>query len=204
MATVDSLEMLLQEELKDLYDAEKQLTKALPKMIKKATSEELRAALDEHLGQTEQHVERLEQAFEQLGIPARGKKCKGMQHLLAEGDDAIGEAEEDATRDAVMIAAAQKVEHYEISGYGTARTWAALIGNSDVAALLDEILEEEKEADQRLTQIAESVVNPAAAEEGEEAPTRGRRGQPRVSVSRGGRHQAADRASARSRPRSRR
>jgi len=204
MATVDSLEMLLQEELKDLYDAEKQLTKALPKMIKKATSEELRAALDEHLGQTEQHVERLEQAFEQLGIPARGKKCKGMQNLIAEGDDVIGEAEEDATRDAVMIAAAQKVEHYEISGYGTARTWAARLGNGDVAALLEETLEEEKEADQRLTQIAESLVNPAAAQEGEEASARGRRGQPHVSVSRSGRHQAADRTSARNRPRSRR
>ena len=198
MATVDSLEALLQEELKDLYDAEKQLTKALPKMIKKATAEELRSAQDEHLAQTEQLVERLEQAFEQLGIPVRGRKCKGMQNLIAEGEEMIGEAEEDATRDAVMIAAAQKVEHYEISGYGTARTWASRLGNEDVAALLEETLEEEKEADQRLTEIAESLVNPAAAEEEGDA-TAGRRRQARARSSGGRRQHAADRGSNRSR-----
>jgi ferritin-like metal-binding protein YciE len=199
MANVDSLETLLQEELKDLYDAEKQLTKALPKLAKKATAEELRAAIEEHLEQTEQHVERLEQAFEQLGIPARGKKCKGMQNLIAEGEEMIGEAEDDATRDAVMIASAQKVEHYEIAGYGTARTWATRLGNSDVAALLEETLDEEKETDQRLTQIAESIVNPAAAEEGEEEEgmSAGRSRATRGSSSRGSRQVAADRSSAR-------
>src|SRR5512140_2967484 len=108
MANVNSLESLLQEELKDLYDAEKQITKALPKMMKKASADELREGLEEHLRQTEQQIERLEQAFEHLGIPARGKKCKGMQNLIAEGDEMIGEAEEDATRDAIIIAAAQK------------------------------------------------------------------------------------------------
>jgi ferritin-like metal-binding protein YciE len=162
MPTVDSLEELLQEELKDIYDAEQQLTKALPKLIKKAQSPELKEAIEEHLGQTEQHVERLERVFEQLGLPARGKRCEGMKHLIAEGNEMIGEAE-DATRDAVLIASAQKVEHYEIASYGTLRTWANILGHDDVAATLEETLDEEKEADQKLTQIAEAVVNEEAA-----------------------------------------
>jgi len=136
MASMDTLEELLQEELKDIYDAEKQLTKALPKMAKKASNDELREAIEDHLNQTMQHMERLEQAFEQMGMPARGKKCEGMQHLIAEGDEMIGDAEDEDTRDAVMIAAAQKVEHYEIASYGTIRTWANLLGKSDVAALM--------------------------------------------------------------------
>src|ERR1700704_4262673 len=119
MPSLDSLEELLQDELKDIYDAEKQLTKALPKLAKKATSAELQSAFEEHLRQTERHVERIEEAFELLGMPARGKKCEGMQHLLAEGNDMIGEAEDDATRDAVMIASAQKVGHYDVATYGT-------------------------------------------------------------------------------------
>src|SRR5437763_9365891 len=150
MPNMDSLEELLQDELKDIYDAEKQLTKALPKLAKKATAAELKSAFEEHLRQTEQHVERLEEAFEQLGMPARGKKCEGMQHLISEGEEMIGEAEDDATRDALMIAAAQKVEHYEIASYGTVRTWANLLGKAEVAALLEETLEEEKDADQKL------------------------------------------------------
>jgi ferritin-like metal-binding protein YciE len=184
---MDSLEELLQDELKDIYDAEKQLTKALPKLAKKASNEELREAIEEHLSQTEQHVERLEQAFEQMGMPARGKKCEGMQHLIAEGNDMISDAEDDDTRDAVMIAAAQKVEHYEIASYGTIRTWANLLGKSEVAALMEETLEEEKETDQRLTSIAEGFVNLAAAqgedEEEEEAPASGGRGSARGKAS---------------------
>jgi ferritin-like metal-binding protein YciE len=168
MPNMDSLEELLQDELKDIYDAEKQLTKALPKLAKKATAAELKTAFEEHLGQTERHIERLEEAFEHLGMPARGKKCEGMQHLIAEGEDMIGEAEDDATRDAVMIASAQKVEHYEIASYGTLRTWANLLGKPEVAALMEETLEEEKETDQNLTTIAESFVNEAAAEGDEE------------------------------------
>src|SRR5947209_17001582 len=140
MASMDSLNDLLQDELKDIYDAEKQLTKALPKLAKKATAEELKEAFEEHLRQTEEHVERLDQAFEHLGVPAKGKKCKGMQNLIAEGEDMIGDAEEDAVRDAVMIAAAQKVEHYEIAAYGTARTWATMLGQDDVASLLEQTL----------------------------------------------------------------
>ncbi|HZR25999.1 MAG TPA: ferritin-like domain-containing protein [Vicinamibacterales bacterium] len=177
MPTLDSLNELLQDELKDMYDAEKQLTKALPKLAKKASSEELQMAFEEHLRQTEEHIERLEQVFEHLGMPARGKSCKGMKNLIAEGDEMIREAEDDATRDALMIAAAQKVEHYEIAGYGTMRTWANVLGKDDVASLLEETLEEEKQTDEKLTQIAESFVNQAAAEGGEdeeqeEAPRR--------------------------------
>ncbi len=168
MATLDSLEALMQDELKDIYDAEKQLTKALPKLAKKATADELREGFEEHLRQTEQHMERLEQVFEQMGMPARGKTCKGMKNLIAEGDEMIREAEDDATRDALMIAAAQKVEHYEIAAYGTLRTWANLLGKREIAGLLEDTLEEEKETDQKLTEIAESFVNQAAATEGEE------------------------------------
>jgi ferritin-like metal-binding protein YciE len=203
---MDSLDALLEEELKDIYDAEKQLTKALPKMAKKATSPELKDAIEEHLRQTEEQIERIEQVFEQLELPARGKKCLGMQNLIKEGEEMIGEAADDATRDAVMIASAQKVEHYEIAAYGTARTWANLLGHSDVASLLEQTLEEEKEADLKLTAIAESYVNEAAADEGEEvarpaarrAPSKGARG----GMSRSRQH-AADRAR-NARPRSRR
>jgi ferritin-like metal-binding protein YciE len=168
MPTMDSLEELLQNELKDIYDAEKQLTKALPKLAKKASAAELKSAFEEHLRQTERHIERVEEAFEQLGMPARGKKCEGMQHLISEGEEMIGEAEDDATRDAVMIASAQKVEHYEIASYGTLRTWANLLGKPEVAALMEETLEEEKETDQNLTSIAESFVNEAAAKGGKD------------------------------------
>ncbi len=179
MATMKSLGELLQEELKDIYDAEKQLTKALPKLAKKASASELQEAFEDHLRQTEQHIERLEQVLDQLGMPARGKKCEGMKHLIAEGDEMIADAEDDATRDALMISAAQKVEHYEIASYGTLRTWANLLGKGDIAALLEDTLEEEKEADEKLTGIAESVVNQAAAEgedDEEMKPTRGRKG----------------------------
>ena len=176
MASIESLDELLQEELKDIYDAEKQLTKALPKLAKKATSEELRSALEEHLRHTEQHVERVEQAFELMDLPARGKKCVGMQNLIREGEEMISEADDDAVRDAVMIASAQKVEHYEIASYGTVRTWASLLGKSDVASLFEETLEEEKDADRKLTEIAEGFINEAAADKGEEVDQRRGRG----------------------------
>jgi ferritin-like metal-binding protein YciE len=202
MATLESLEELLQDELKDLYDAEKQLTRALPKLAKKASNEDLKQAFQEHLQQTEQHIERLEQVFEQLELPARGKKCEGMRGLIEEGDDMISEAEDDATRDALMIAAAQKVEHYEIASYGTARTWASVLGKSEVASSLEETLDEEKETDQRLTSIAESMVNAEAARgdsreqsEEEEGQGRGRaaRGGSRRTIARSNRQTAADR-----------
>jgi ferritin-like metal-binding protein YciE len=207
MANVESLEELLQEEIKDIYDAEKQLTKALPKLAKKASTPELKQAFEEHLRQTEQHMDRLEQVFEQMEMPARGKKCEGMQHLISEGEDMMSEAEDDATRDALMIAAAQKVEHYEIAAYGTMRTWATLLGRNEIAAILEETLEEEKEADQKLTRIAEGFVNAEAAH-GEEASAGaaarrgGARGGQREVQARGrstSRAAAADRAAARRR-----
>ena len=142
MANMESLEELLQEELKDMYDAEKQLTKALPKLAKKATTPDLQDAFEEHLRQTEQHMERLEQVFDQLGMPVKGKTCKGMKNLIAEGNDMIADADDDATRDAIMIAAAQKVEHYEIAAYGTMRTWANVLGHREIASMLEDTLEE--------------------------------------------------------------
>ena len=159
---IDSLKELLEEELKDIYSAEKQLLKALPKMAKKATSPELRSALQEHLQVTEGQVERLEQVFAALGKPAKAKTCKAMQGLLEEGKEIMEEDAEDAVMDAGIIAAAQKVEHYEIASYGTVRTWARACGEQEVADLLQETLDEEGEADQRLTALAESVVNPEA------------------------------------------
>jgi ferritin-like metal-binding protein YciE len=195
MAGLESLNDLLQDELKDIYDAEKQLTRALPKLIKKATAPELKEALEAHLEETQEHMQRLEQAFEQMGLPARGKKCEGMQHLIGEGSDMIGEAENDATRDAIIIAAAQKCEHYEIASYGTICTWAGIVGKPDVADLLQPTLDEEKQADQKLTAIAESFVNERAAAEDDdeedevEAQPRGRR-----QVAARGRAAAADRA----------
>ncbi len=192
MASMETLNDLLQDELKDIYDAEKQLTKALPKLAKKASAQELKSAFEEHLRQTEEHIQRLEQVFDQLGMPAKGKKCKGMQNLIAEGDDLIGDAETDDARDAVMIAAAQKVEHYEIASYGTVRTWANLLGHDDVASLLEETLDEEKETDQRLTELAESFINVDAAGDAAEQ-TRARRATRRGLTSRGARPAAADR-----------
>ncbi len=202
MAGIDSLESLFQDELKDIYDAEKQITKALPKMIKKAGADELRAAFEEHLQQTEQQIERLEEVFEQLGMPARGKKCIGMQNLIKEGAEMMAEAEDEDTRDALMIAAAQKIEHYEIAAYGTLRVWANQLGHTESAALFEETLDEEKETDQKLTAIAESFVNREAAdtendEEGEEEeaepaapsrrmPARGAAGSRSAAADRGG------------------
>jgi ferritin-like metal-binding protein YciE len=204
MTSMESLNELLEEELKDIYDAEKRLTKALPKLAKKATAPELKAAFEEHLEQTERHVERLEEIFEQLEMPVRGKKCEGMENLLAEGEEMIGQAESGATRDAVMIAAAQKVEHYEIASYGTARTWANQLGKPEVAALLEETLDEEKETDQKLTSIAESSINDAAArgdvDAGEEPGARPRR---QAASARSTRSTAADKRMTRAKKRGR-
>jgi len=164
---MDSLDILLEEELKDIYSAEKQLLKALPKMARKASSDELRAALEEHLTVTEGQVTRLEEVFETLGKTARAKTCKAMQGLIEEATEIMEEDADDAVMDAGIIAAAQKVEHYEIASYGTVRTWAKLCGEEEAAELLQETLDEETEADQNLTELAENFVNPAA-EEGDE------------------------------------
>ena len=158
-----TLDELLYEEIQDLFDAEKQIVRALPKMVKAAASEELRNALAEHLEETKEQVTRLEKVFEALGEPAKGKKCKGMEGLLEEGEEIISELPESSVRDAGLIAAAQKVEHYEMSGYGSARTFAQILGHEEAAELLEETLEEEKAADEKLTEIAVSVINVEAA-----------------------------------------
>lgn len=154
---------LLELELKDLYSAEKQLTKALPKMAKAATNEELKEAFETHLTETEGQVERLEQIFKQLDISySRVEKCKAMEGLIEEGQDLLEEGLEPDVLDAALICAAQKVEHYEIAGYGCARTFAQQLGHGDVAELLQETLDEEGNTDKKLTEIAESVVNEEA------------------------------------------
>ena len=170
MATVDSLKSLLVEQVKDLYDAEKRLTKAIPKLAKASTNDELSTALDEHLGETENQVARLEQVFELLGEPAKGKPCEGMKGLIEEGDEhAKEDYDDDDLRDAMIIGSAQRVEHYEMAGYGTAIAHARLLGFEDVVDLLEATLAEEKAADQKLTEVAETVVNLEAAADDQEA-----------------------------------
>jgi ferritin-like metal-binding protein YciE len=166
MSRAESLAPLLVDQLRDLMDAERQLTKALPKLAKASSAPELRAAFQEHLSVTEEHIQRLNEVFEQLGETARGKKCIGMKGLVEEGQEKIDETEAGPTRDAAIIAAAQSTEHYEMAGYGTCRTWAQLLGHDDVVSLLEQTLNDEKEADQKLTGIAEGLVNLEAAEEG--------------------------------------
>ena len=152
----------LVEEIRDLYNAEKQLVKALPKMAKGATSDELREALESHLDETENQVTRLERVFELLDEKPRGKHCAGMAGIVEEGSEKLQEDMEDTVLDACLIASAQKVEHYEIGAYGTAIAWAEALGLNDVAGVLNETLEEEKAADQKLTALAESGINDAA------------------------------------------
>ena len=154
---IDSLNKLYVEDLKDLYSAEKQILQALPKMIKKASNSQLKSAFQEHLQVTEKHVERLDRIFEGLGTSPRGKKCKGMEGLIEEGKEAMQEDMEPDVLDAALIAAAQKVEHYEMAGYGTVRTYARLLGDNQAAKLLQQTLDEEGDADKTLTKIAESV-----------------------------------------------
>ena len=154
---------LVVEELKDLYSAENQLVKALPKMAKAATSEELREAFETHLQETEVHVQRLEKIGKQLGESMKGKKCKAMEGLVEEGKEVMEEDAEPALLDLALIGAAQKVEHYEIAGYGTARTLAELAGEKDVAEQLQETLDEEGKTDKLLTEIAMELNLEAAA-----------------------------------------
>ena len=160
---MDSLKDLYIEELKDLYNAENQLLKALPRMAKKAASPDLRAALEEHLGQTEGQVNRLEKIFKRLGEKPTGKTCKAMKGLVEEGKEIIDEDGDESVLDAALIGAAQKVEHYEIASYGTARTFASLLGEEDAVAALQKTLDEEAAADKKLTALAESLVNPEAS-----------------------------------------
>jgi ferritin-like metal-binding protein YciE len=207
MASIDSLRTLLIEQLKDIYDAEKRLTKAIPKLIKKSTSDELKTAFQHHLDETDEHVARLEQAFEELGMAAKAKTCAGMKGLIEEGDEHVGEDyDDDGLRDAAIIGAAQRVEHYEIAAYGTAIAHARLLELDDVVSLLTETLDEEKAADKKLTDIAESVVNLDAATEDEGRtmagrPSRGARGTAMMGRSVGARASAHDRGRASKRSR---
>jgi ferritin-like metal-binding protein YciE len=154
---------LLELELKDLYSAEKQLTKALPKMAKAASNSDLKEAFETHLQETEGQIDRLEKIFKQLDVAfARVEKCKAMEGLIEEGKEIMEEGLEPEVLDAALICAAQKVEHYEIAGYGCARTFAQQLGHSDIADLLQETLDEEGTADKKLTEIAESIVNQQA------------------------------------------
>ena len=162
---IDNLEELLTDELKDLYSAENQILKALPKMAKTAKSKELRMAFEDHLRQTENQVKRLEQAATELGFSPRGKKCVGMEGLIEEGKEIMTNGSKDpaSPMEAGLIGAAQKVEHYEIAAYGTARAHARQLGFNSVAQLLDQTLEEEKMTDEKLTKLAENQVNVQAA-----------------------------------------
>jgi ferritin-like metal-binding protein YciE len=159
---LDTLQKLYTDELRDLYNAENQLLKALPKMAKAASSEDLKEAFEKHLEQTKGHVERLEQVFEELDEKPKGKTCRAMKGLIEEGSEILEQDGEESVRDAGIIVAAQKVEHYEIAGYGSARTFAHLLGQNKAADLLQTTLDEESETNEILNKLAESVVNPEA------------------------------------------
>jgi len=156
---MESLHELYVDELKDLYSAEKQIVKALPKMVKNATNPELKEAFSNHLDETEGHVQRLEKIFQMLGEKAGGKKCKGMEGLIEEAKELLEEDAAEEVLDAGLISKAQHVEHYEMAGYGTVRTYAEQLGFADQAKLLQQTLDEEGKANELLTQIAESSVN---------------------------------------------
>ena len=162
------LKELYIEELKDLYNAETQLVKALPKLARAASSEELRRGFEDHLEQTKGHVERLQKIFDMLEESPKGKKCKGMEGLIEEGAEVTEEDYEGSLLDAALIGTAQRVEHYEIAGYGTVRSFAETLGESEHVSLLNETLEEEKETDEKLTELA-TQINAEANEGGEES-----------------------------------
>jgi ferritin-like metal-binding protein YciE len=166
MSKIINLRDVFVEQLKDLYNAEQQLVKALPKMAKAATSPDLAQGFEEHLEQTKGHVNRLEEIFKRLDEKPTGKKCKAMEGLIKEGAETIGEDASDAAKDALLIAAAQRVEHYEIAGYGSVKTYADLLGEDEAAELLGETLQEEKDTDEKLTEAAQGI-NAEAIDEGE-------------------------------------
>jgi ferritin-like metal-binding protein YciE len=162
---MESLKELLIDELKDLYSAENQILKALPKMIKKATSPDLKAGFEKHLKETQIHVERLETIFQELEESPKGKKCKGMEGVIADGKELMEEDAEPEVMDAGLIGAAQHVEHYEMAGYGCVRTYAELLGLNNIAKLLQKTLDEEKATDEKLTELASNINVEAEAEE---------------------------------------
>ena len=165
--SLETLRDLFVNELKDMYNAENQIVKALPRLAKAAEATELRNALEKHLRETETQVQRLERIFERLGERPTGKRCKGMEGLIEEGKEILKEKGEDAVRDAALIAAAQKVEHYEIASYGCLITYAGLLGDRDAEKLLQQTLAEEEVADKKLTELGEGGINQAAVAAGE-------------------------------------
>lgn len=171
---LNSLQDLYIEELRDLFSAENQLLKALPKMAKGASSSELKEAIEEHLQQTKGHVDRLRQIFDDMDESPKGKTCHAMKGLIEEGSEILDQDGEDSVLDAGIIAAAQKVEHYEIASYGTVRTFADLLNQNDASALLQETLDEEGEANEKLNSLAEGIVNPEALMESEMASSNGK------------------------------
>jgi ferritin-like metal-binding protein YciE len=185
----EGLRELYIDELKDLYSAENQLIKALPKMAKAASTDELREAFEEHLEQTKVQAQRLEQIFDQLDENPKGKKCVGMEGLVKEGQEMMGEDFEDAVMDAALIGAAQRVEHYEIAAYGTVRAFAETLGENEHVSLLEQTLEEEKQTDERLNQIAEQI-NTEAKEMGDESESEEEEAPVRRSSKKGGRRAA--------------
>jgi ferritin-like metal-binding protein YciE len=163
MATTPTLHDAFLDELQDVYDAENQLTKALPKLAKAATTETLADAFRSHLEETENHVKRLEQVFKSLGESVRGRPCDGIAGIIEEGEDMIDEDFDDSTKDACLIAAGQRAEHYEMAVYGTLVAWAEAMGHAEAADLLQQTLDEEKAADEKLTSLATSGINERAA-----------------------------------------
>lgn len=163
----NTLHDLFISELKDLYSAEKQIVRALPKMAKAASSSELQDAFQEHLQQSKNHIDRLDEIFDMLQVSSRNKKCKGIEGIIEEGQELISKGKTNSNPDALdagIVAAAQKVEHYEIAGYGTVRTYASMLGHDKAANLLQQTLDEEKETDQKLTLLAETMINVEAAQ----------------------------------------
>ncbi len=175
---LNTLKDLYIEELRDIYSAETQIVKALPKVAEACTSDELKSAIEDHLDQTKEQVERLDEIFESIGTPSKGRRCVAMEGLIKEAQEQLAEEMADDIKDAAIIGACQKIEHYEIAVYGTVCTYAKLLGRDDDLDLLGQSLDEEKEADETLTDIAENTINPEAAgagqmegeEQEEEAP----------------------------------
>jgi ferritin-like metal-binding protein YciE len=162
MSKVNTIDKLLEEELKDLYSAENQITKTLPKLVEAASSGDLRGAFEHHLKETEGQIERLDKAFKILGVSPRSKTCDGMKGILSEGSEMLHETEPGEIRDVALISAAQRVEHYEMAAYGTVRSYAQQLNQPEVARLLEETLEEEKAADKKLTEISQKVNSRAS------------------------------------------
>ena len=156
-----NLKSVFVDELRDIYNAEQQLIKALPKMAKAATSEELRSGFEEHLEQTKEHAARIEKIFSGMGEPVKGKNCKGMEGIVSEGGEVMSEDYEGAVMDAALISAAQRVEHYEMAAYGAVHAYAELMGENEAASLLEQTLEEEKETDQKLTDLSKQINSEA-------------------------------------------